>query len=95
MPLYEFECDSGHVTELVRSGSTSSVPCSCGLPAGRRAVNRIALGSVESRYAYKDFVEAHAEIEDAHAKVEQREGVKVERPDFYGAAKRQVDQITG
>lgn len=44
MPLYEYECNAGHLTEAVRPLLTASVICPhCGSTAARRAVSRVAV----------------------------------------------------
>lgn len=40
MPLYDFECDRGHVTESRQGFDTTSIPCRCGRLAGRVGVYR-------------------------------------------------------
>src|SRR3990167_10111881 len=40
MPLYEFECDRGHVTEQRQGYEVTHIPCRCGLTAARHQVYR-------------------------------------------------------
>lgn len=43
MPLYEFFCTAGHVTEALKSSGVSVIDCACGEPAQRRGFNRVAV----------------------------------------------------
>lgn len=48
MPLYDFKCDEGHVTELLRPVSVGAVPCPvCGGDAARQ----IGAAVVRANYA--------------------------------------------
>ena len=40
MPLYDYECDRGHVTESRQGMDIEFIPCRCGLPAERVQVYR-------------------------------------------------------
>ncbi len=42
MPLFDFVCSAGHVTEALRSSGTAAIDCACGEVAQRRSVNRVA-----------------------------------------------------
>ena len=94
MPIYEYRCGSGHVTELIRPVSSTSQRCSCGRVATRNSVYRTAISRPEERFAGRDFLEASAEIEDKRASLERREGVPVKAPDFYKQAVEKVKRIT-
>ncbi len=42
MPLFDFVCSAGHVTEALRSSGVAVIDCACGEVAQRRSVNRVA-----------------------------------------------------
>lgn len=91
MPLYEYRCEDGHVTELVRPVSATSQRCPCGRTAQRRSVYRLAVVQPEVTFNGRDFIEASAAIEDQRSRLEQQEGVPVNSPDFYREALKVLD----
>jgi len=93
MPLYEYACPAGHVTELRRPVSVSTQACSCGRPSVRKSVYRVQAAYPEQTFAGRDFIEASAEIEDRRASLEKYEGVPVKGPDLYKQALRKANRI--
>lgn len=43
MPLYEYECEQGHVTETIQSRKVTEINCACGLLAERRSFYATAM----------------------------------------------------
>ncbi len=48
MPLFDFVCPAGHVTEALRSSSVTVIDCACGEIGQRRDFNRVAVRVGES-----------------------------------------------
>ncbi len=102
MARYDYRCVEGHVRELMRGYSVSSVTCPCGLEAQRVAVyaeqtiigDTVAGGSLGSSVKDKNgrfdlgiFQEASAEV--AHA--EDKAGVK--GPNLYEVGKQRAREM--
>lgn len=89
MPLFDFRCAAGHVTERLSPPGVEAIGCHCGQRAERQ-LPRIAVGhAVAGRMpgGFRRWDEASAEIEYGIAAVEQREGVTLDRPRLATAAK--------
>jgi hypothetical protein len=93
MPLYEYRCQAGHVTELLRPASVSSQRCSCGLDSQRRSVYRTAQIGGEQTLPGRDFLEASEMIADQHQSFERREGVEAPPPPLYRMAKAKAERM--
>lgn len=71
MPMYDFQCPAGHVTERLTSADTISQSCRCGRIAQRVRVNRVVqrtggvldIDSAETRKRFSLFREAGEELE--------------------------------
>lgn len=96
MPLYQFSCPDGHVTERrVPSYDVQIIACACGEAASRASVNRInfggyastKLGEAVDHNDYRRFSEASAELDYTAAKYES-EGATVTAPSFFNEAKK-------
>lgn len=91
MPIFDFHCSCGRVTEAIRPASTETVPCACGEPARRTGVN-VGIGIVgpttDTRGMYRRFSEATAELGHAAARHEQQTGRPAPVPNLWQAAKR-------
>ena len=98
MPLYEFGCPAGHVTEKRTTDyGLYVIACGCGLDAERSKVNRINFGGFASTTPgnadfsqdYRRFTEATAEIDYKATRLE-NEGATVETPKLFKAAKSEA-----
>ncbi len=100
MPLYDFKCPSGHVTERLKGYGVESIPCPyCCAPAHRRGYNTVSVELREAATEVKDkdgrvnvtrFKEASEEVAYGYEKAEQREGVKIKSPNLYKAGLREA-----
>lgn len=91
MPIYDFTCKCGEVTEARAGYDADALPCpACGQPAKRATVYRIAIGAKEKKYRVSDVVEAGQELDYAYDRQEQREGQRAKRPSPYKAAMNKV-----
>ena len=74
MPLYEFACFDGHVTERLAAMEVEMIYCSCGQPAVRQAVYPIGFtGFARPPLAQREirmgaFNEASGELEYQHSR---------------------------
>ena len=95
MPLYDFTCPDGHVTEKRASYDTEAIPCACGQPAPRqfsppgikvhKGPANWDIKTADGKWRLSHFKEAHAENAYFY---EQREkaGDPVQRPDLFKEA---------
>lgn len=105
MPLYDFRCECGEVTEARRGIGVGEIRCpACGGEAKRSAVNRVSIAceglptkagiiAHERRYNVSEFQEASHEIAYEHEQQEQQEGRKIPQPNLYKAAKRRAKAL--
>ncbi len=98
MPLFEYQCACGQVTEALRSFTVSSLQCPL---CGGLAVKRPSLfrqispsDSIERRQGYSRFREASAEIDHAFSRAEaiERPG-SIQSPNLWAAAKARAAAI--
>lgn len=97
MPLYEYVCREGHVTELLRPRDVAVVSCACGAAASREAVNHIGVTGFATvprdqrnyRQNYGEYREAVAEVAD-HYETKQKRGDPAREPDYYSHAVTQA-----
>lgn len=85
MPLFDYRCEIGHTSELIRPGSVYRVPCdACGGPADRIISGHVAIvgPTTDTRGMYRRFTEASAELNHA--------GADTVAPSLWGAAKQQA-----
>ena len=91
MPNYEYRCDRGCTTDLVRPLGTEVTPCpSCGARATRTHAPTafdVVGPTVDTRGMFRRFEEAVAEREHGYEKHETNTGEAVARPDDWSAAK--------
>lgn len=93
MPLYDFRCSNGHVTEQRAGYDQSAIGCHCGTEAQRNPVNRLsvsgfAIQPMRSRpVGLSQFIEAQGEM----VRTAERTGVMA--PDVMAIAKRQAARI--
>ena len=86
MPLYDYRCSQGHVSESLQAMGVESICCACGLPAERQGAYRVAVVSpyVDSRGMYRRYVDATSEM----AHTAEKTGTPMPSP--YAAAKERV-----
>ncbi len=91
MPLYQYTCLRGHITEKLGGLEETSALCLCGDLAFRQAVNHFAIvGSEpikETRSDVRSFQEASAEVDYHYTKAE-NDGMPVKRSNLWKQAKR-------
>lgn len=94
MPLYDFCCINGHVTERRAGYDQSVLTCHCGDEARRSPVNRLggvngfAITPMNQRpFPMGRFIEAQ------HEMVDQAKRFGAEAPDVVAIAKREAAQI--
>mgnify|MGYP001590476436 CR=1 FL=1 len=87
MPLYDFICPEGHVTERLGPFSLDLVACACGKPAHRAEVNRIMFGLNGARgERIQDYYDAAAEAKYAYESTDDPEARAATRPDIWRPA---------
>ena len=102
MPLYEFVCDCGTVTEALCSRDTAAVACpQCGNEAGRRpfyaaaghiaAVHDSQFVNDHGHYRLDLFEEASAEAGDRYERRRQQ-GEQVKTPNYLGQGLKMARQ---
>ena len=81
MPLYEYACSAGHVTESRQGQGVVTIPCPCcDSPAQRQSVYRINIGAgMPTRYRVSEFQEAAQEANYYHGKMENDRGQELPR----------------
>ncbi len=97
MPMYEYRCREGHVTELLRPRTVEVVACACGAPAGRAQVYPFAVSGFtpiprdEKNYRqdFREFTEARAEAGDYYGRL-RANGDPVNEPDYATIARAQA-----
>ena len=103
MPLYEFVCAEGHVTEKrTTSYALTAIICPCGQTASRQTVNRINFGGfahtpgdrVDFHQDYRRFREASEGLDDQMSTIERNEGVKYNSPLFQYSKAKAADLIS-
>lgn len=95
MPLYAYRCAQGHEVEAIAPLGTVERACACGLTAIKRTVYAVSPKLPAVRHAGRDFIEASQTVEHNYAEYEKREGVPVERPHLWDAAKQRASQAAG
>ena len=109
MPIYDFACPCGEVTEARAGYDTSALPCACGQLAKRVAVYQYQYTITETggkstprlnnaksekgKYRVSDFIEASSEIAHEAEKTEKKEGKPVKIPSFYKAGLKKAEKM--
>lgn len=102
MPVYDFSCVCGQVTELRKGYEVVSVPCPvCGNEARRAAVYREQGIVTESapiplsdrRYNVSRFQEVTQELDYSHTKAENEVGHELPAPNIYKHAMARAEGI--
>ncbi len=101
MPMYEFGCPAGHVTEKRTTDyGLYAITCACGLDASRSTVNRInfggfastAMGQADLAQDYRRFTEASSEIDYKASRLE-AEGSPVKPHTTFKVAKAEARKM--
>lgn len=109
MPIYDFGCACGQVTELRKGYGVTSAPCpSCGNEARRVAVyreqaivtetgarngRRAEVPLSDRRYNVSRFQEVTQELDYAHKKAENEVGHELPSPNYYKHALARAEGI--
>lgn len=95
MPLYDYRCVRGHVTESIQSVTCSVLACAvCQSPANRQAANRVAITApeVDTRGMFRRFQDATHDL-DHRASQREAQGETVTTPNFWKLAKQRAQAI--
>ena len=91
MPVFDFRCTSGHLTELRVSRDVVEIACGCGAKASKQSVYHFGIGGVPPpRFAVSTYLEAAHEAEYYHGRMEEASGQRIERTDTLAVAKREA-----
>lgn len=91
MPLYDFRCAEGHLTERSAGFSVSEVDCPvCALPARRSEVNSIMHNGFAPTPTKERYVNLNRAIEAHHELIDQAERSHAVLPDFWQIAKERI-----
>ena len=91
MPLYDFRCPEGHVTESRQGREVELISCPCGQPASRVSVYHFGIGGQPPpRYRVSEFQEAAQEANYYHGRMEESKGEPIPRIDVVNAAKQKA-----
>ena len=86
-PLYEFRCESGHLSERRVSLGVRSVECDCGLAAEHVPVARIAYRMAGAKgIPIANYAEAAAEAEHRHDSTDDPAARAATHPEIWKAA---------
>ena len=87
MPLFDFHCSSGHVTEKLAPFATEVISCACGEPARRAEVNRILFGFKGANgEKVSTFYEAASEAKHTYESTDDPAAKAATRPDIWRPA---------
>lgn len=95
MPLYDYRCKCGVVTEARRGVDVKSIPCpACGGDTARDFPRNVGLsglptrsGATERRYNVSEFQEAQHEV------IHDQERGKLPRRDLWEMGKRKAEKL--
>lgn len=100
MPLYEFRCEAGHVTErLVKSREEALIYCACGLLSRRESVYRVGMtGFARTPVNQREirmgaYNEASAELEYTHSRQTNIDGSLKPAPPLWQTAKQEARRL--
>ena len=107
MPLYDYSCDCGVVTEARQGSGVKTIPCpACGQPATRQSVYQVMVlssglptrGGVESdtrraRQRFADFREASQEVDYSYTQREKEVGHPIQGPNYYQIGKARAKKL--
>lgn len=97
MPLYDYVCPAGHVTESLQGREVTTISCSCGAPAQRQSVYRFAVtgdlptqGGQQPKYPVSRLKEATEEATYYHERMENDRGRPIPRRPLLNIAAKQA-----
>lgn len=93
MPLYDYRCSEGHVSEALASMDCTTIACRvCATPAVRLGAYRVAVTQpeVDVRGKFRRFREATAELDATARTVEASTGQAVTTPNYWTAARQRL-----
>ena len=99
MPLYEFRCAEGHVTERLASRDTELVSCPCGQAASRQSVYKFGFTGFsrvpldQRTYDLRHVQEAGAELDYAESRQTDVEGKPQPSVNLWNEAKSRANQL--
>lgn len=96
MPIFDYRCVRGHLTEAIRSMDCSVIPCAvCQSPANRQATNRVAITTpeVDMRGMFRRYTDATQDL-DYRASQREAQGEPVTTPPYWKLAKERARAIT-
>jgi hypothetical protein len=99
MPLYEFKCSAGHVTEHLVPSDVTDRPCSvtpCDDWSSRQFSSRFGIvgPTTDTRGMFRRYQEATAEIGHAADKMAASTGRDIEMPNLWTGAKQRAEAMT-
>ncbi len=90
-PVYNYECQEGHVFEKRAGYDVLLLSCACGEAAVRQAVYSFNLGGgPQPKYRVSEFREAAQEANYYHGRMENLKGEPMPRIDVTREAKREA-----
>lgn len=93
MPLYDYRCPAGHVSEALASMDCTTIVCRrCDATAERLGAYRVAVTQpeVDVRGKFRRFQEATAELDASARTVESSTGQGVTTPNYWTAARQRL-----
>lgn len=96
MPIYDFACDGGHLTEAIRPMACEVIACRCGRDARRTGVNPgigVVGPTTDTRGMFRRYQEASAEMEDRAQRFERETGQAAPDNGLWRAAKQRAAAI--
>ena len=102
MPFYEFVCPAGHEAEVRANYETASLPCSvCGDVAQRQSVYPISFSMAgkefvpfdQRRIQLSKFMDAASDLEYHHKTAEERQGRKIETPNYFHEGVQRANEV--
>ncbi len=96
MPLFEYRCPNGRVTERLAPTGAAVITCECGLPARRIPSAAVQLNpptGAALRRQFGLYQEASQEIDHAYTKVETDLEQPVAAPPLWNMAKQRAKAI--
>lgn len=92
MPNYTFRCGNGHNTDALRPVGHPAIRCHCGRVAHRWSVYAVGIQEREITYSGGTFREATEMLDDQHRSAERSEGVSIQPPSLYRAARAKAER---
>ena len=91
MPIFDYVCPVGQVTESRQNRDVGSIPCSCGEKAEKLSVYRFNLGGgLQPKYHVSEYQEAASEANYYHGRMEETKGEIIRPRDLVKEAKQKA-----